>query len=72
MKPNECREMEHNILKRMDESREIESIKLNINDFLRSYLNEEEGVSLTGTSSSYKQRALGIRILDLRIADKLM
>ena len=37
----------------INESREIDSIKLKINDSLVDYINKEEGVSIKGTPSSF-------------------
>lgn len=37
----------------VNELREIDSIKINLDDNLISYLNKEEGVSLKGTPSSF-------------------
>ncbi|SDP72997.1 recombinase family protein [Clostridium gasigenes] len=52
----------------INELREIDSIKLNINDSLVDYLSKEEGVSLMGTPSSFALRNIGINTLNLDIA----
>lgn len=52
----------------VNESKEIDSIKLNISDCLVNYLNEQEGVSLTGTPSSFILKSLRIRTLELKMA----
>lgn len=51
----------------INELREIETIKLKINDSLVNYLNKEEGVSMKGTSS-FMLRNVGINTLNLDIA----
>ena len=51
----------------MNESREIESIKLNINDKLVEYLVKEGGVPIKGIPSSFMLRNIGVRILNLNI-----
>ena len=51
----------------MNESREIDSIKLNINDKLVEYLVKEGGVPIKGIPSSFMLRNVGIRILNLDI-----
>ncbi|WP_454052325.1 hypothetical protein [Clostridium sp. Marseille-Q7071] len=48
--------------------REIDSIKLKINDSLVDYLSKEEGVSIEGTPSSFMLRNVGINTLNLDIA----
>lgn len=47
----------------INELREIETIKLKINDCLVDYLNKEEGVSVKDTPSSFILRNIGINIL---------
>ena len=49
-------------------AREIDSIKLNINDKLVNYINKEEGVSIKGTPSSFMLRNVGVNTLNLDIA----
>ena len=51
----------------MNESREIESIKLNINDKLVEYLVKEGGVPIKGIPSSFMLINVGVRILNLDI-----
>lgn len=51
----------------MNESREIDSIKLNINDKLVEYLVKEGGVPIKGIPSSFMLRNVGVRILNLDI-----
>ena len=51
----------------MNESREIESIKLNINDKLVEYLVKEGGVPIKGIPSSFMLRNIGLKILNLDI-----
>lgn len=51
----------------MNESREIDSIKLNINDKLVEYLVKEGGVPIKGIPSSFMLRNIGVRILNLNI-----
>ncbi|MBU6135360.1 hypothetical protein [Clostridium tertium] len=52
----------------INEAREIDSIKLKINDSLVDYIRKEEGVSIEGTTSSFMLRNIGINILNLDIA----
>ena len=52
----------------INELREIDSIKININDGLVNYLSKEEGVSIKGTPSSFMLRNLGVSTLNLDIA----
>lgn len=52
----------------INELREIETIKLKINDSLVDYLNKEEGVPLKGTPSSFMLRNVGVSTLKLDIA----
>jgi len=47
----------------INELREIESIKLRINDSLVDYFSKEEGVSVEGTPSSFILRNVGISTL---------
>ena len=51
----------------MNESREIESIKLNINDKLVEYLVKEEGVPIKGIPSSFMLINIGLKVLNLSI-----
>ncbi|MHB9925922.1 hypothetical protein [Clostridium botulinum] len=48
--------------------REIESIKLKINDNLVEYLSKEEGVSVKGTPSSFILSNVELNVLNLDIA----
>lgn len=52
----------------INELREIETIKLKINDSLVDYLNKEEGVPVKGTPSSFILRNVGLNVLNLDIA----
>lgn len=52
----------------INELREVDSIKININDNLVNYLNKEEGVSIKGTPSSFILRKVGVGSLNLDIA----
>lgn len=52
----------------MNESRVIESIKLNINDKLVEYLVKEGGVPIKGIPSSFILRNVGVSILNLSIS----
>ncbi|WP_283720826.1 recombinase family protein [Clostridium perfringens] len=52
----------------MNESREIDSIKLNINDKLVEYLVKEGGVPIKGIPSSFLLINVGLKILNLDIA----
>ncbi len=51
----------------INEAREIDSIKLKINDSLVNYISKEEGVSIKDTPSSFMLRNIGIKILNLDI-----
>ena len=51
----------------MNESREIESIKLNINDKLVEYLVKEGGVPIKGIPSSFMLINVGLKVLNLSI-----
>ena len=51
----------------INEAREIDSIKLKINDSLVDYISKEEGVSIKGTPSSFMLRNVGIKTLNLNI-----
>jgi site-specific DNA recombinase len=53
---------------RINEVREIDLIKLKINDSLVDYLSKEEGVSIKGTLSSFMLTNLDINTLNLDIA----
>lgn len=52
----------------INELRDIDSIKININDNLVNYLSKEEGVSIKGTPSSFILKNVGISTLSLNIA----
>ena len=52
----------------INEAREIDSIKININDKLVDYISKEEGVSIKGTPSSFMLRNIGVNTLNLDIA----
>lgn len=52
----------------INEAREIDSIKLKINDSLVDYLSKEGGVSVEGTPPSFVLRNVGINTLNLDIA----
>lgn len=52
----------------INEAREIDSIKLKINDSLVNYISKEEGVSIKDTPSSFMLRNIGVSILNLDIA----
>ena len=52
----------------MNDLREIESIKLKINDSLVEYLSKEEGVSVKGAPSSFVLRNVGVNTLNFYIA----
>lgn len=52
----------------INELREIDSIKLKINDSLVDYLSKEEGVFIEGTPSSFMLRNVRINTLNLEIA----
>ncbi|TBX07377.1 recombinase family protein [Clostridium perfringens] len=52
----------------MNESRDIDSIKLNINDKLVDYLVKEGGVPIKGIPSSFMLRNVGVSILNLSIS----
>ena len=52
----------------INEAREIDSIKLKINDSLVDYISKEEGVSIEGTPSSFILRNVGMSVLNLDIA----
>lgn len=51
----------------MNESREIESIKLNINDKLVEYLVKEGGVPIKGIPSSFMLINVGLKVLNLDV-----
>ena len=51
----------------INEAREIDSIKLKINDSLVDYISKEEGVSINGTPSSFILKNVGINTLNLDI-----
>ena len=52
----------------INESREIDSIKINLDDNLINYLSNEEGVSLKGTPSFFTLRNFDVSKLNLDIA----
>ena len=52
----------------INESREIDSIKLKINNSLVDYLSNEGGVSIKDTPYSFMSRNIGINTLNLDIA----
>ncbi len=52
----------------INELREIDSIKIKLDDNLINYLSNEEGVSIKGTPSSFMLRNVGINRLNLDIA----
>ena len=52
----------------INETREIDSIKLKINDSLVDYINKEEGVSIKDAPSSFMLRNVGVSKLNLDIA----
>ena len=47
----------------INEAREIDSIKLKINDSLVDYISKEEGVYINGIPSSFMLRNIGVNIL---------
>ena len=51
----------------INEAREIDSIKLKINDSLVDYINKEEGVSIKDAPSSFMLKNVGISVLNLDI-----
>ena len=51
----------------INEAREIDSIKLKINDSLVDYISKEEGVSIEDIPSSFMLRNVGIKTLNLNI-----
>lgn len=51
----------------INEAREIDSIKLKINDSLVDYISKEEGVSIKDAPSSFMLRNVGIKTLNLNI-----
>ena len=52
----------------INETREIDSIKLKINDSLVDYISKEEGVSIKDAPSSFMLRNIGMSVLNLDIA----
>ena len=52
----------------INETREIDSIKLKINDSLVDYISKEEGVSIKDAPSSFMLRNVGVSMLNLDIA----
>mgnify|MGYP007127817808 FL=1 len=51
----------------INEAREIDSIKLKINDSLVDYISKEEGVSIKDATSSFMLRNIGMNVLNLDI-----
>ena len=51
----------------INEAREIDSIKLKINDSLVDYISKEEGVSIKDAPSSFMLRNVGMSVLNLDI-----
>ena len=51
----------------VNEAREIDSIKLKINDSLVDYISKEEEVSIKDATSSFILRNIGMRVLNLDI-----
>ena len=52
----------------INEAREIDSIKLKINDSLVDYISNEEGVSIKDAPSSFMLRNVGMSVLNLDIS----
>lgn len=52
----------------INELREIDSIKIKLDDNLINYLSKEEGVSIEGTPSSFTLKNIGLSTLNLDIA----
>lgn len=52
----------------INEAREIDSIKLRINDSLVDYISKEEGVAIKEAPSSFMLRNIGMSVLNLDIA----
>ena len=52
----------------INEAREIDSIKLKVNDSLVDYISKEEGVSIKDAPSSFMLRNVGMSVLNLDIA----
>ena len=52
----------------INEAREIDSIKLKINDSLVDYISKEEGVSIKDATFSFMLRNIRMRVLNLDIA----
>lgn len=52
----------------INEAREIDSIKLKINDSLVDYISKEEGVPIKDAPSSFLLRNIGVNTLNLDIA----
>ena len=51
----------------INEAREIDSIKLKINDSLVDYISKEERVSIKDATSYFMLRNIGMRVLNLDI-----
>lgn len=52
----------------INEEREIDSIKLKLNDSLIEYLTKQDGVSIKGASSVFVLKNVGVPMLNLKIA----
>lgn len=52
----------------INEEREIDSIKLKINDNLIEYISKQDGVSIKGASSIFVHRNMGVAMINLKIA----
>ena len=52
----------------VNELREIDLIKINLDDNLINYLSNEEGVFIKSTPSSFILRNIGVSVLKLSIA----
>lgn len=52
----------------INELREVDSLRLKINNSLVEYLNKEEGVSIKDIPSSFMLRNIGMNVLSLDIA----
>ncbi|MGG7060160.1 hypothetical protein ACQPUY_15610 [Clostridium nigeriense] len=54
----------------INEAREINSIKLKINDSLVDYISKEEGVSIKDSPFSFMLISIGMSVLNLEIVIK--
>ena len=52
----------------INQQREIDSIKLKINDNLIEYIGNQDGVSMKGTPSLFALRNIGVGSIDFDIA----